>query len=328
MIMPKIEVRLLTEIDYNQWDLLVERSEHGTIFHSSKWITTAAKNFHTDYAIIGAFDNSNLIGGCSFYIKDLFHFLRVGYTNAPLTPYGGFVLSIPTQKYTRASEQEANEIVSEILKKIQSFDLSYVNLINSPALTDIRPFKLQGWRERVYYTYILPLDGDIFSSFSRNVRRNIQKAQKIGITAKKDFNPDIFWKLSILTYAKQKMKIPFRKEYLFNFMEMLLQNNLGEMWVAETPSGDAISALFILFDAHMSHGWVSASDPAFNSTGAYSLLLYEVFKDLQNRGFKRYNLMAANTPHLSKFYSGFNPQLTPYYGVERIKGIGKIITRL
>jgi hypothetical protein len=41
-------------------------------------------------------------------------------------------------------------------------------------------------------------------------------------------------------------------------MEMLFQNNLGEMWVSEMPSGDAVAVLIILFDADMAHGWAGA----------------------------------------------------------------------
>ena len=70
--MSKIEARTLTESEFNQWDQLVEQSGKGTIFQSSKWITTAAKNLHIEYIIIGVFNNSDLIGGCSFYIKNRF----------------------------------------------------------------------------------------------------------------------------------------------------------------------------------------------------------------------------------------------------------------
>lgn len=39
--------------------------------------------------------------------------------------------------------------------------------------------------------------------------------------------------------------------------------------------------------------------------------------DLKSRDFKEINLMAANTPHLTKFISSFNPVLVPYYKVEK-----------
>jgi hypothetical protein len=47
-------------------------------------------------------------------------------------------------------------------------------------------------------------------------------------------------------------------------------------------------------------------------------------KHAQEKGFKKINLMAANTPQLAKFISGFNPQLVPYYSVQNVRGIYRI----
>jgi hypothetical protein len=319
--MSKLEARILTEPEYHQWDRLVLQSGQGTVFQSSPWITTAAEFLHSDYAIIGVFDNSDLIGGCSFYIQEVFHVLKKGLTNIPLTPYGGFVIPVKNNGKVRESEGRESEIFSLILEKIESLDLYSVNLVNGPALQDIRPLTWKGWRERVYYAYFISLDNDIISGFSRNVTKSIRKAQKKSITVKKDYNPEIYWKLTKATYRKQDIQIPFEKEYLFTLMEMLIQNNLGEMWIAQTPTGEAAAAVFNVLDAHIVHGWEGASDPVFKDTGVVSLLLYEVFRDYQNRGFSRFNVMAANTPQIAKFYSSFNPRLVPYYHVEKKSGL-------
>jgi lipid II:glycine glycyltransferase (peptidoglycan interpeptide bridge formation enzyme) len=319
--MSKIEARTLTESEFNQWDQLVEQSGKGTIFQSSKWITTAAKNLHIEYIIIGVFNNSDLIGGCSFYIKNRFHALKYGYTNIPLTPYGGFIISIPKSSNVREAEGREREIILLILEKIKTLNLFNVTIINNPALTDIRPFIRQGWTERVYYTYIMPLENDIFLHISHDVRKSIRKAQKIGINVKKEYNPQIYWSLTKSTYDKQNMNIPYQKEYLFSLMEMLLKNNLGEMWIAETPSGDPASAAFNLYDSDRVQGWVAANDPRFKDTQAVSLLLFEMMKEYQNRGFCSMNLMAGNLPNLSKFYSSFNPKLLSYYKIEKTASI-------
>ena len=71
--------------------------------------------------------------------------------------------------------------------------------------------------------------------------------------------------------------------------------------------------------------WSAASHTEFKDTGATSLLLYEIFQDLKNRGFKEINLMAANTPHLAKFISSFNPELVAYYSVEKKIALVKIV---
>ena len=326
--MSKSEARILTAQEYNQWDQLVARSDFGTIYHTSLWITTISKMLHLEHVIIGVFNESELIGGCSFFIKKIFPGFKIGYTLAPLTYYGGFVLPPPNSTNVRSSETKTHEVISLILEKIQLFNLVKVNITNGPAFVDIRPLSQQGWREQVYYTYVISLENEIFSSFSREVRKSIKKAENCGITVKKEYNPDIYWKLKTLTYDKQNLKVPVQKEYLFTLMEILYQHNLGEMWIAETPSGDPAAAVFNLFDAHMANGWEGASNPQFRDTGAVSLLLFETMKDYQNRGFRSMNLMAGNLPHLAKFYSSFNPKLIPYYSVEKTTFIFNLLKLL
>jgi lipid II:glycine glycyltransferase (peptidoglycan interpeptide bridge formation enzyme) len=324
--MSKYEARILTEPEYIQWDQFVGRSEMGTVFHSSKWITTVAKNLTVDPVIIGVFNDSQLIGGCFFYIKKLFHVFKIGYTGVPLAPFGGFVIPISHNKIkVRESEDKEHEIISSILEKIHTFNLSMVKLTNSPALIDIRPLSQRGWTGRVLYTYVVDLENDIFLTMGNKTKTNIRKAQKMGIKVKKEYNPEILWQLTKLTYDKQNINIHFLKEYLFNCMEMVIQNNLGEMWIAEMPSGDPIAAFFVLFDGDMAQGWFGSSDPRFKSTGVVSFLYFESFKDLQNRGFHSINMMGANFPQISKFISSFNPRLVPYYSVRKTQGIYRIV---
>ena len=96
-------------------------------------------------------------------------------------------------------------------------------------------------------------------------------------------------------------------------MDTAIKHNFGEMWLSKMPNGDVASAEFILWDNKMVHRWSAASNTEYKNTGATSLLLYSIFIEMKKRGHNNMNLMAANTPHLTKFISGFNPTLTPYY---------------
>ncbi len=91
----------------------------------------------------------------------------------------------------------------------------------------------------------------------------------------------------------------------------------SEMWVAETKSGEIAASEIILYDNKRAYRWAAASHTELRKTGAPSLLLYEIFRASITKGLKQINLMAANTPQLAKFISGFNPILVPYYAVEK-----------
>jgi hypothetical protein len=231
------EARILTEDEYDQWDRLLERSECGTIFHSSGWCTLCAKYQESDFIIIGVFSDRELIGGCCFYIKKKWSVLKIGYTNLHFTPWGGFVVPGKNCSNIRGSEAKDREIISLILEKIRTLNLFRIKIVNSPGFIDIRALKWNGWIESVSYTYITPLDKDILSNLTSNARSNIRKAERYEIRIKKEYNPEIFWKLTELTYGKQDMQIPFKKEHLFDLMEMLLRNNRGTMFIQGCQPG-------------------------------------------------------------------------------------------
>lgn len=315
--MAKPEARFLTSHEYDLWDQLVDQSDQGSVFHSSKWITTVAHFLDLEYAIIGVFDGSDLKGGCFFYIKELFHTYRRGMTDVELSPYGGIVFSSFKSKKVRSKEITKYQIASLILEKIKELNLLSIRLINSPGLLDIRPFTWQGWNTKVYYSYILSLENDIFSHVSHGVRQSIRKSRNYGMVVKKEYNPEVYWQLTQLTWEKQNMKVPYKKELLFGLMEFLYHENRGEMWIAETPTGEAAAAAFCLTNSHMVQGWNGANNPQFKTTGVNSQLHFEMFSDLQKRGYRQHNLMAGNTPQLARFYSSFNPRLVPFYEVEK-----------
>ncbi len=315
--MTKPEARFLIPDEYDQWDQFVDQSDQGTFFHSSKWITTVAHFLHLQPVIIGVFDNSVLTGGCCFYINEVFHLYKRGMTDVRLSPYGGIVFSLQKSKDVRANETKKHQIISLILEKIQELNLLSIHLTNSPGLADVRPFSWQEWKVKVRYTYVLSLENDIFSQVSHSVRQSIRKSRNYGMTIRKEYNPELYWQLTTSTWKKQDMKVPYQKELLFALMELLHQNNRGEMWIAEIPSGEAAGAVFCIPDTRMVQGWNGANDPRFKETGVNTHLHFEMFLDLQKRGYHQHNLMSGNVPHLARFYSSFNPTLVPYYEVEK-----------
>jgi hypothetical protein len=57
------------------------------------------------------------------------------------------------------------------------------------------------------------------------------------------------------------------------------------------------------------------------------LLLYEVVKDLERRGFKEIDLMGG-PPLIVRFLAQFKPRVVPYYSLERKSNLLKIAGNL
>jgi hypothetical protein len=325
--MSEIKVRKLKKDEYKIWDELVENSPHGTIFHSSDWLTTCSKLLNKKLKIYGCFENEELVGGCSLYVYKS-RFFKMASATIDMTPYGGFVLAQSPSTKVREQEQTYNNSIKSLRNAFDNEHFDHIQITNSPDFVDIRPFTWNGWDSKIHYAYYFNLENEIEKSVSKKVRNTVRKAIKNNITIKKLNNSTVFYELFSMTFTRQKLKPLVTKNFFGKIFDLLDAKQFGEMWIAETPSGEVASAEIVIWDNKRAYRWTAASHTAFKDTGATSLLLYEMFQDLKNRGFKEINLMAANTPHLAKFISSFNPELVPYYGVEKTSTKYKIATNV
>ncbi len=317
--MAEIEVREVRSEEYRTWDELVTGSPQGTVFHLSDWAVTCASLSHKRPLLLGYYEDGCLTGGCLLYVTRKFRFISTAASTAPMTPYGGYLLLESASTKVREREIRNRSIVQAISDEVSKQGFASVNILSSPAFQDIRPLTWDGWTSSVYYTYELPLVEDISSHISKKVRNIIRKGQKNDIQVSKCYEPEVYWDLTVSTYEKQNRKPPFTKTFLTGMLDMIIEHKFGEMWIAKTPTGEAAAAEVITWDNHKAHRWSAASNFVYKDTGATSLLLFEIFLDLQKKGFDRINLMAGNTPHLSMFVSSFNPELVPYYGVKKMQ---------
>jgi hypothetical protein len=314
--MALFEVRELERDELKQWDALVASSPHGTVFQTSDWLINNAILLDRTLVVLGCYDDEVLIGGCPLFLSNLYKLLQIASSTVPLTPYGGMVVSEIDNAKQRKRELHNNKVIAAIREYIIQKRFDYVTLVHSPGLNDIRDFTSNGWASRVYYTYILPIDEDFIDQTSRNVRRNIRKAQQLGIHVTRHFDTDMYWDLTVKTFERQNMQPYFPKKLLVGLLNMIKDKNLGEMWVASMPSGEIAAADIILYDSKTAHRWAATSSGEQMYSGAISLLISEIIDDLKSHNYKSLNMMAGNMAHLSAFASSFSPDLVPYYGVE------------
>ena len=323
--METIEVRTLNSDEYSLWDDLVAVSPQGTIFHSSQWLVTAGHEAGFKTELLGAFCNNQLVGGCAIHAYQIAGFFTAIKSTTPLTPYGGIIL--PPHESTKVREREKDEwmIIQSLLAGIQGKRPYFTSLTMSPHVIDVRPYIWQGWEDIIRYCYIFPISGtNIEQRISKNSRRSIKKAEKSGIVVRQKWDTDCYWDLTVNTYLKQGIRPPFSQKLLFSLIENIKATRCGDMWIAETESGEAASAEILIWDHTMAYRWSAASHEKYNDTGSTSLLILEIMKYLQEKNVGIYNMMAANTPHLAKFIASFNPELVPYYSVQKERGILKI----
>jgi len=313
----KLQTRKLDEDEYEEWDKLVAQSTFGTIFHDSEWLNLNSKFFNKKLNFYGCFENGELIGGCPIFLNNKSNFLKVASSTCKLIPYNGVL--IKTSDSPKVTKQERNraEIINSLINSFDSSNFDHIRIHNSPALDDIRFFSWHGWNSIINYAYYLDLKNTEDIYLSPDAKRNIKKAENESIITEKSSDIESFSVLYKDNYKRQNIKPPGNKHFFKKMFDMLVRREMGELWTAKTTSGELAAAEIFIYDKHCVYRWCAATEYELRQTGAYVLLLWDVFKDLGSRGFSKINLMAANTPHLANFIIKFNPRLVPNYGVEK-----------
>lgn len=323
--MDLIEVRDLKLEEYPLWDKFIETSKNGTIFQSVSWLISAGLESGMDTKIFGAFSHNQLVGGCAVHFYKFAGIFNSATTEVPLSPYGGVIIISSESVKIRERESEELSIINSLITAIQNKRPHNIFLTMSPQIVDIRPYTWQGWNASVGYCYIFNLSVNIIEHVSKKVRWSVNKAKNEGITARQLWDKDIYWNLTLNTYHKQGRDPPFSQKLLFKLMDIIQERGVGEMWIAETSSGDITAAEIIIWDSRMVYRWSAASNNLYKYTGSTSFLIFEIMIHLQKKGYMKFNMMAANTPNLTKFVSSFNPEIVPYYSVQKSWGLIRLL---
>ena len=313
--MDEIEVRELAPAEYKDWDLLVEKSQPGTLFHTSQWLETCRDVLSLDLRIYGCFRNSELVGGCPLFVKNLKGILKIASSTCNMTDYCGPLIKGSASSKASKQVQETHEILNPLREFLckQSFDK--IHLVFAPGFGDIRPFTWNGWDSEVHYTHHLNLKENIANNLSRKIRRELKSAEEVGFKTRVLNDLETYYGLLSKVYEKQNLEMPVPKKFFEKVFNLVVEKDIGYMYVTETPEGEAVAAHLNLYGKKCTVTWSSALNPSFSRTGANALLYYNEFLDLKSRNFEYMNVMAGNIPRFADFIMGFSPDLVPYYSV-------------
>ncbi|MDQ1276715.1 MAG: hypothetical protein QG610_2293 [Euryarchaeota archaeon] len=313
--MDEIEVRELTPSEYKEWDLLVEKAQPGTLFHTSDFLEIFRDVLSKDLRIYGCFRNSELVGGCPLFVRNFKGILRIGSSTFNMTHYSGPLIKESASSKASKRAQDTHEILNALREFLHKQGFDIIHLTFSPGFEDIRPFTWNGWESSVRYTHCLNLKENVDNNISRKIRRELKTAEEAGLKTRAINDPETYYRLFSLVYKKQNLEPPVPREFFERVFKLIREKDVGYMFVSETPEGEAVAAHLNLYGKKCTVTWSSALNPAFSRMGSNALLYYNEFLNLKSRNFEYMNVMAANVPRFADFILGFSPKLMPYYSV-------------
>lgn len=306
----------ITDGEKSLWDAFVRDSPQGSLFASSLWKNIIERATSSKQRIFAARKKDRILGGVVLTEKNQLG--RQVALNALLSPYLGFLLPFSTS--TKMSERLSGE--HEALAALAAFlekQYAQIDINNYSTLVDLRPFIERGWKAHPRYTYLLDVSDPekLWAGFDGNIRQAIKKAEKAGFQHGIMECPsgEIF-DLVQKTLTKGGGKNPIPKALIRDIVAAPdLKNRV--IYGARKSDNKLVSVIVGVWDNRRAYYLVAANDPEFLSSGASSLLIWELAQHLAKLGIHELDFVGGNIQGISRFKEGFNPRLETFYRLER-----------
>lgn len=328
-----VDVRQATQSDLEQWNSYVERSPWAGLFHRREALRTLARDTGSDLTRLVGFKGQEPIG-----IFPVFE-VRKGPVTAVVSPppdvrvpyLGPAPLNVEGLKQRKA-ERRHRRFVEGALDWIDDhLAPQYTHLRLHRGYPDLRPLDWAGFDVEPSYTYLVDLsDGRdaLLDSFSRDARSNVRDGRDDdGVTVREGDRSDIPFILDRV-----------RERYRSQGISFGLSTRLVTELYDDLPAG-AIRPYVCRVD-HRPAGGILVCEhgdtvsrwqggvKTDTGVAVNDLLDWRVMADAVDRGCTTYDLVGANNRRINEYKAKFNPDLQPFYSVERGSAVLTLATRL
>jgi hypothetical protein len=303
---------LLRPEEYADWDRLVDRSVHGTVFHYSWWLKATS----SDFQILVVRDRDfRLLAGLPLP-KKRFAFLRL-YHAPLLTPYLGpiFDLTGVTNHYDRLFAMRSQ---GELLaRSLPSFDT--VRYMAGACGPDLQGFLWAGFRVQLAYTFRFSAHSsleDIASAMSRTHAQKLSKAKRLKLTVSKNSDIETLISLNTMIFARQNRQPPYSPELVRRLWSESSARNRARLYIARTADGLPAAGLLTVNDDRSTYQIVSGVDTSMSDVPGGNLVLWTAIQEAIQEG-RDFDFEGSSLRGVEVFYRRWGAAAVPVWRIEK-----------
>jgi len=308
--------------DSEEWDNLVEKSPHGTIFHTWKFLKIVEKHTNSKlYPIIGM-KGTTPVGIYPLFLQKKF-FLRLVFSPPPhvAVPYLGPVIV----DYDKLKQSKKESIFINFQKAVDEFISSelkadYVYISTPPKLLDSRPLRWVGYEIKPLHSYIIDLSKGIdciWKQFEKKLRQNINKTKREGISVEEGSKEEFerIYDLLVERYKEQGRIVTVSKEYLCDVYNSFYPENI-RITVVKYMS-DIITGSIDTYYKDILTSWIGHTKTKIKNIYPNDLLRWEAIEWAYENGLRYYEEIGAGVEKLCTYKAKLNPRLVVHFSATK-----------
>ncbi len=302
--------------DKEVWDELLTLSSHATIFHEWEWLKIAEKHSKWAFYPLVCFKGMEPVFVLPTFYKKL-KTLNLIFSPPPglAIPYLGPLIPNDASLKRSIVEHNYRSSLKAISEFLDSFNADYTRIFTPPNFSDVRPFKWNGFTAEPFYSYAIDLGRsreELWMSIEKKLRQNVKKAKRQNFEIYEGGVRELkeVVKLVNKRYDEQNRKADVNLEYLEDIYRAFREN---VRVVVVEKDGEIITGIIDLVYRDCVSSWIG--NPKVSVAGTYpnDLLNWHVIEKAHEEGFRRYEIIGANTERLTEFKVRYNPDTMLYF---------------
>jgi hypothetical protein len=238
-------------------------------------------------------------------------------TMPPLTQTLGPWVERTTAKPAEALSEEHSllQALEAGLPAAEAFDQQF-----SPAMLNALPFYWQGYRLELAYTYRLDGLGSeeaLWDALRSTARTQIRKA-RTRVEVREDLGLDQLYAVWAKMFERLGRRPPVTLDGLDRLDRACAARNARAMLFARDDAGRVHAVAYTVWDEHAAYYLLGGVDPAFRSSAAGSLLMWESIMRAR-AATNLFDFEGSMIEPVERFFRTFGAQQTPYLRVSRAR---------
>lgn len=308
----EVTCEYLAPEQYCEWDELIDKSPHGTVFHYSWWLATTAAEFKI---LVARNERGALLGGIPIPIER-----RLGLTlfHSPLvTPYLGPVFDLPVTD-SLCDRLHLMRTYGELIgRNIKAFDsLRYMAGACAP---DLQGFLWAGFRVRLAYTFRFHAAQSleqISVHMTRTHQQKLTKAMRLNLNVTRDESIEDLILLNAKTFERQGLRPACSADFLRRLWVAAHARESAHLYIARTAEGQPVAGLLTVHDKRTTYQIVSGVDPEFREIPGAYLVLWSALQDTLPAG-RDFDFEGSALRGVECFYRRWGASAMPVWRIEK-----------
>jgi CelD/BcsL family acetyltransferase involved in cellulose biosynthesis len=231
----------------------------------------------------------------------------------PMTQIGGLWIRTDIQN----DSKQVQRICQDIANQLQELKLTYYYQQFPSSSSAVTAFAQMGFNtsERITYRIEDLSDTDaLIASFSKNKKRQLQKAQSLH--ADHTLNAEDFYRFHSHCMQEQGKHINYTREFLLVLDRKTNRLNQSKYIAIRNSNNDLLAAAFLVWDQHHLYYLIPCYSNQYKDSGAGALLVLETIKLAQKLGLA-FDFEGSMDSGIANHYKQFGSTPTCYYSVEK-----------